>query len=267
MSTFEEGFADTERAAVSAALAAGEIVKVAKALERAAKTGSINAIRKAQSDLTTALNTLRQEVANATEAWPFEPSSEQAYLRESFPAELREEAARLGLEIHDREERLIAHPSMVRILPSNLAVRIDKKQTSTIRPSYLAALLVTNQKKPSKFNPQQFLESLYEAYLALTASDTADRLKLGQVGQAVRLNRIYNLFTGLPGAKRDYSLLDFARDLYSLESSEVREVRPGARVTFPASTGTRNPGGTISFVGPNGETILYYAIQFSGVAK
>ena len=56
------------------------------------------------------------------------------------------------------------------------------------------------------------------------------------------------MFTGLPGSKSSYSLLDFARDLYNLEASEVTEVRAGARVSFPASTGTRNPRGAIPFV-------------------
>ena len=123
------------------------------------------------------------------------------------------------------------------------------------------------QHSPSRFRPQPFLESLYRAYLALSQSDTADRLKLGGVGQVIRLDRIYNLFTGLPGAQREYSQLDFARDLYSLENSGVNEARSGDRVSFPASTGTRNPGGTISFVGPNGETVLYYGIQFTGTNR
>ena len=81
----------------------------------------------------------------------------------------------------------------------------------------------------------------------------------------VRLDRIYNLFTGLPGTRRDYGLLDFARDLYSLETSEVKAVRAGASVSFPASTGTKNPRGTISFIGQNGENrpLLWDSVQWS----
>ena len=105
---------------------------------------------------------------------------------------------------------------------------------------------------------------MYEAYLALAQSDTADRLKLGQVGQVIRLESMYRLFTGLPGSGRDYSLLDFARDLYAVQESGVREVRAGARVSFPASTGTRSARGAISFIGPSGETVLFYGIQFTG---
>ena len=138
---------------------------------------------------------------------------------------------------------------------------------STIRPSKVVGVLEDLQRRPPRFNSQQFLESLYEAYFALTSSDTADRLKLGEVGQVVRLDRIYNLFTGLPGTKRDYSQLDFARDLYNLEESDVREVRAGGRVSFPASTGTRGTRGTISFIGRNGETRVYYGIQFAGVGR
>ena len=86
------------------------------------------------------------------------------------------------------------------------------------------------------------------------------------------MSRIYELLTGLPGTAREYGLLDFARDLYSLESSGVRDVRLGrdgtvARVSFPASTGTRSARGTISFVGPDGETVIYYGIQFTGASQ
>ena len=77
-------------------------------------------------------------------------------------------------------------------------MRIDRRQSSSIRPTKIVADLAKIQHSPSKFRPQPFLESLYGAYLALSQSDTADRLKLGGVGQVIRLDRIYNLFTACP---------------------------------------------------------------------
>lgn len=164
----------------------------------------------------------------------------------------------------DQDGRLIAYPSVVRVMPGEKAVQVNRRRMSTIRPSKVVGVLEDLQKKPPRFIPQRFLESLYQAYLALSQSDTADRLKLGEVGQVVRLDRIYSLFTGLPGANLEYSQLDFARDLYNLQARDVREVRSRARVSFPAATGTRSSRGTISFVGPNGNTVLYYGIQFTG---
>lgn len=267
MSTFEEGFAATERAADSVLQALGEVSRLARQLQRDAKAGNIAAIRRGTARLEESLSLIRQQLGNATQAWPFAPEEELAYLQDQYASELQGEAKKEGLQLFERDGRLIAHPSVLRVLPGERAVRIDRRQSSSIRPTKIVADLAKLQHSRPRFGPQPFLESLYAAYLALSQSDTADRLKLGGVGQVVRLDRIYNLFTGLPGAQREYSQLDFARDLYSLENSGVNEVRSGARASFPASTGTRNPRGTISFVGPNGETVLYYGIQFTGVNR
>ena len=267
MSTFEEGFAATEKAADSVLQALGDVSRLARQLQRDAKAGNIGAIRRGTARLEESLSLIRQQVGKATQAWPFAQEEELAYLQHQYAGELQNEAKKEGLRLFERDGRLIAHPSVIRVLPGERAVRIDRRQSSSIRPTKIVADLARIQHSPSRFRPQPFLESLYGAYLALSQSDTADRLKLGGGGQVVRLDRIYNLFTGLPGAQREYSQLDFARDLYSLESSGVSEARSGARVSFPASTGTRNPRGTISFVGPNGETVLYYGIQFTGTNR
>ena len=57
----------------------------------------------------------------------------------------------------------------------------------------------------------------------------------------VRLDRMYALFTGLPGGRREYSLLEFGRDLHALRESGTREVREGARVSSrrPRARGAR----------------------------
>ena len=267
MSTFEEGFAAAENAADSVLKAFGSVSMLARQMRKAAQDGNIAAVRRASERLQDSLGLIRQEVANAAESWPFTPDDEREYLQTQYAEELKEVAGGKGLQIFERDGRLIAHPSVVRVLPGDRAVRINQRRISAIRPSKLAGMLEDLQKRPPRFNQQRFLDSLYEAYLALSRTDTADRLKLGQVGQVVPLSRIYNLFTGLPGAKLEYSQLDFARDLYNLESSSIREVRAGARVSFPVSTGTRIPRGTISFVGPNGETVLYYGIQFTGAGQ
>ncbi len=267
MSTFEEGFAATEQAANSVLQALSDVSRLARQLQRDAKAGNIAGIRRGTARLEESLGLIREQVGNAIRAWPFAQEDEPAYLQNRYAAELQEMAGENGLQLFERDGRLIAHPSVLRVLPGERAVRIDRRQSSAIRPTKVVADLAKLQRSPPRFRHQPFLESLYSAYLALAQSDTADRLQLGGVGQVVRLDRIYNLFTGLPGARREYSQLDFARDLYSLENSGVNEVRSGARVSFPASTGTRNPRGTISFVGPDGEPVLYYGIQFTGDSR
>ena len=262
MSTFEEGFAAAEDAAGSVLNALKKVSKQARELQKAAQDGNIAAVRRSSEQLKDGLTLIQQEVANSADAWPFTDEGERGYLEKQYSEELKEEARKKGLQVFDRDGRLIAHPSVVRVRPGERAVQINRRQTSAIRPTKIVADLEKLQKSPPRFNPQQFLESLYKAYIALTGSNMADRLKLGEVGQVVQLDRIYNLFTGLPGAERDYSLLDFAWDLYRLQASEVRVVRAGASVSLPASTATRGTRGTFPFVGPDGETVVYYGIQF-----
>ena len=267
MPTFEEGFAAAENAAESVLKTLSDVTRLTKQMRKAAQDGNIAAVRRTSERLQDSLNLVRQEVANAADAWPFTPDHEREYLQGQYAEELKEEAGKKGIQVFDRDGRLIAHPSVVRVMPGDRAVEINRRQMSTIRPSKVVGVLEDLQRRPPRFNPQQFLESLYEAYIALTGSNMADRLKMGEVGQVVQLDRIYKLFTGLPGSKSSYSLLDFARDLYNLQASEVTEVRAGARVSFPASTGTRNPRGAIPFVRPSGEQMLYYGILFAGADR
>ena len=262
MGSFEQAFSDVERAATSTAKSASDLAKLAKALEKAAKDGNIAAIKRAQAGLGSAVDALRQEVSNSVAAWPFKEEQEEQYLNDHYSAELRTTAAEKGLEIYERDGRLISHPSIVRILPSSRAVRIDRKQTSKLRPSRLTETLIKNQKMPPRFQSGHFLEALYETYLLITETQQSFATDNHQRG-VVPLEKIYRAFTSLPGSNRDYDRTDFARDLYHLDSSGPRQTRAGLRVSFPASTGMRGTSGVFSFVGPDGQLIPYYGIRFS----
>ena len=263
MSNFEQGFSDTERAADLAAKSATGLAKLAKQLQKAAKEGNIVAIGRTQDRLDAALGNFRQTIANAAQSWPFENEEEEHYLDEDYADELRRTASERGLEIHEQDGRLISHPSIVRILPRDRAVRIDRKKVSTIRPSYLVDLLIVNQNKGSRFPAGRFIEALYEVYSELVKEDSAGRLVEGVQGRVVQLSRIYKLLTSLPGSNRDYTPTDFARDLYLLDTSGLTKTRSGATVSFPASTGTRGTKGLFTFVGPDGRDVQYYGVRFT----
>lgn len=259
MTGFEQGFADTERAASATIKSAGDVTRAARALERAARTGSINAMRRAQSDLGAAVQVLQQEAANAGNVWPFHPNDEEAYLREHFTGELRAVAAEQGLNIHQRDEQLIAHPSVVRVLPGNRAVRIDRKQVSTIRPRYLTSLLLANQAKPARFNGAAILESTYNAYRMLIGGHSPlNHLERGQQGQPVPVARVYEAMTLMPGQAREYSRTDFARDLYRLDTDGPQTTRIGSRLNFHGGRQSN-----VAFVAPDGHLITYHSISFS----
>ena len=265
MDSFERAFGDTERAAASTVKSAAAMVKLARQLQKAAKEGNITAIKRSQGRLDDALSVLRQTVANAIQSWPFQNGEEEKYLKDGYADELRRAASGLGLTIRERDGRLVSHPSIVSIIPGDRAVRIDKKKVSTIRPSHLAGILLENQEKPGRYPAGRFLEALYEVYSELVREDSSDRLMKGGPGRVVPLARIYKLFTSLPGSGRDYAPMDFARDLYQLETSGVTKTKSGASVFFHASTGTRSDRGVFTFVGPDGQDVKYYGVRFAEV--
>ncbi len=262
MIEFEQAFADTEKAASSTVKSASDVAKLARGLEKAAKTGNINALKRARAELNAALSVLAQEVANATQAWPYQPDDEETYVKEHFAEELRKVAAAQGLEIHRRDEQLIAHPSIVRVLPAARAVRIDRKQVSTIRPSHLTGLLQANQRKPARFNGRRFLEAVHKAYRMLLGSqEPLRRLEAGRL-PPVPLANIYEALTLMPGLEQEYSRTEFAQALYRLDVDGPHETRSGAQLNFHSGRQS-----AIAFVAPDGHIITYHSIAFSEVGN
>ena len=262
MDSFEQAFSDTEKAAASMLNSAGDLIKLAKQLQKASRDGNIAVMKRIQGRLDAVLGSLGQTVDNAVRSWPFQDDDEEQYLRDGYTAELRSIASERGLKIRERDTRLISHPSIVRILPGERAVRIDKKKVSAIRPSHLADLLLKNQKKPGRYQSGAFLESLYNVYSDIANEAFPDRLVKG-AGRVVPLDRIYRLFTSLPGSSREYDRTDFARDLYILDTNGPKRTKRGLAVSFPSSTGTRRSKGLFSFVGPDGRDVEYYGLRFS----
>ena len=128
MDSFEQAFSDTEKAAASTLASAGDLIKLAKQLQKASKEGNIAAMKRVQGRLDDALGSLGQTVANAVRSWPFQDNEEEQYLRDGYSAELRRVALEHGLDIHERDDRLISHPSIVRILPANAPSGSTRKE-------------------------------------------------------------------------------------------------------------------------------------------
>jgi len=255
--TFERGFADAERSATAVARAGSAIVAAAKQMQKAAQEGDINKLRKANERLAIAIDAAGQDAANAKTAWPFSEVQEREYLEDSYESELLEDAARVGLSIYSRDARLVAFPSILQILPSELSVRIDRKRITALRPSYLVQTLLANQTKRPRYPSERFVEALYSAYRILVGRNG--------IGSVTLLAQVYQAFTLQPGAAAEYDKSDFARDIFMLDRSGITQTRSGARLSLPASTGTRGGGSNIlTFVAPDGELVRYYGLQFRG---
>ena len=271
MADFEQACNETERAAEEARKSAARVVSQARTLVKAAQTGNVSAIKRCKSKLNDVALELEQEVSNAISSWPYSDEEETDFFGCQFIQALKEAAEEKGLIIDERDDFLVSYPSLLRINPSECSVRLDKKKVATVRPSFLANLLLVNQKRKSGFTPARFLESLYQVYRDIEGRKKADRKSQSNLFDdqrpVVPLIRIYKLMTSLPGSASEYNRTDFARDLYILDSDGPRETRSGAKVAFPSSTGARTRSSDLfTFIGPNGDA-EYYGIRFGSEDK
>jgi hypothetical protein len=169
-------------------------------------------------------------------------------------------AEKAGVQLSEREGVIFSYPVTVSREPQLSAVRIDKKLTPTIRPETLAAQLKQLQSKEPKARPQQFIETLFEAYEYVRAKRKIDAYI------DIALTRIYNVLTLLPGT--DYTLLDFTRDIYFLDTSNYKETRGGFRMSLTASTVSRERGARVfQFVTRDGYPKDFASIKFTPPAE
>ena len=254
--TFEQGFDSAARSAASMAKVGTQVTSAAREMQKAAAEGDIAKIRRALSRLAAATDIARQELANAKSAWPFSEEQQQEYMSARYSAELMSEAAKIGLQLFERDGHLLAYPSVIRVLPSELAVKIDQKKMAAIRPSHVAKVLLANQSKKPRYSAERIVEALESAYNLILVPERR--------GEVVKLTQIYQSLTLRPGSSSDYDKSDFARDVFLVDQSGVLYTRAGSRISFPASTATRGgKSDLITFVAPSGEITTYYGIRFT----
>ncbi len=267
MNNLEQAFAKTEDTAATLLKTAQDMATQAKRLQKAAKEGNIANLKKTYANLDRVMEDLRAAVAATRESWPYSDNDVLQYLDQGYVEELFEVAEEHDLAIYERDGQLIAYPSILSVVASDGAVRIDRKKAPGVRPSSLVALLIKNQKKKPRFRPSAFLRALHGVYQDLTRD--RDKRPLAPLdtrsGRVVPLDLVYRMFTSMPGASRDYTRTDFARDIFELERSRETVTRTGFEVFFPSSTGTRSGKGVFSFIGPDGSEASYYGMRFDKV--
>ena len=103
---------------------------------------------------------------------------------------------------------------------------------------------------------EPFIEALFEAYELVRAHRKIDAYI------DIALTQIYGVMTLLPGT--DYTLLDFTRDLYFLDTSGTNETRKGFKMSLTASTVSRERSvKVLRFVGRDGYEKEFAAIKFT----
>jgi hypothetical protein len=257
-SSLEQALAKTEADAEAACKAAAVALRSLKKFRAAAQVGNLRELQRTIEAAGQAIADLRRQFTTAKEGWDF---NEDAYFSDgSFVAEVLETAEQAGVRVYERDDRLYCYPSLIRMLPNDRAVVIDKTRERRLRPSVLVHHLQELQDKPVRFRSEPFLASLYDAYDAAVKTRGKERRDTSAI---IPLAEIYDLLTLLPGQAKEYSRQEFARDLYLLDQSGVTTVRNGAVAAFHAARGNEPASKIIPIVTKDGQAKAYYGISFT----
>jgi hypothetical protein len=242
------------------------VIKTVSALSRELRRGRAAAVSGQVRDLRRSLETAASaaetvcsqiEAAGAT----YDVDEAELLASGSYVKELLSIASESGVAMFEDDGQLLCYPSIVRLLPADLALEIDRRRTRGIRPSVVVEELRRAQQAGPRFKAAPFVSSLLAGYDLVRAQQ-------GKApGAVVRLVDVYAVLTLLPGQSREYSKSEFARDLYLLDQSGVTEAgSTGRRLRFAASSGTRQAG-VLATVAVSGQQQRYWGIAFEEPQK
>jgi hypothetical protein len=253
--TLESALAATERAADAALKAAAAVTRDLKKASAHARTGQLRDLRKVVASAQATVRELAEATRTLSEGFDLD---EQEYLASgAYTKELLAVAQARDVTILEEEDRLLCYPSLLRILPGDAAVEIDKVREKRIRPSVLVDLLSATQQQGPRFKAEQFLDGLRSGYELVVASEGK------KPDGVVRLFDIWSVLTLLPGQRGQYSKQEFARDLYLLDHSGVTSTTRSPRdLRWSASTGTKGAGVLVT-VARSGQRQYYWGVSFT----
>ena len=249
-----------EAALATAEAQVGDALRAAAAATRELKragggaaTGQVRELRRALDAAVETADALAAATRAARDGYDLDEAEHLA--SGAYARELLELAAERGVAMFEEDERLLCYPSLIKIVPGDAAVEVDRRRERRLRPSVLVDALATAQNRPPRFKAEPFLESLAGAYALLAASD-------GRPDPVLRLDAVWGVLTLLPGQARDYSRPEFARDLYLLDQSRTTTTRAGRTLRWHASTGTRGAG-VLTTVARSGQQQRYWGVSFT----
>ena len=255
--SFESVLTVTQSGTEAALKSAAGLTRELRKARVAAATGQVRELRRALDAAAGLAAELTATVQGARNACDFD---ETAYLASGdYAKELLQMAAERGVGMFEEDDRLLSYPSIVRVVPSDSVIEIDRRRERRLRPSVLIGLLGAAQQQPPRFRAEQFLESLARSYDLVVAA-------AGKKSDAVvRLADIWSVLTLLPGQGKEYTRPEFARDLYLLDQSGVRQAKDERTLRWHASSGTLTAGVLIT-VARSGQQQRYWGVSFSAGA-
>lgn len=252
--SFEAALSLTQGKAEAAIKAAGTVTRELRKARTAAANGQVRDLRRALDAAAGLAGELCAAAQQARESFSID---ETAYLASGeYAKELLTMAPAKGVALYEDDERLLSYPSVVRIVPADSAVEIDRKRERRLRPSVLLGLLAAAQQRPARFRADQFLESLADGYDLVIARGRK------RSDAVVRLTDVWDVLTLLPGQAREYTKPEFARDLYMLDQNGAATTKDGRGLRWHASSGTRSSG-VLTTVARTGQQQRYWGISFA----
>lgn len=251
--TLEGALQAVERDADAAIRALGAALRAAKKARSAAAGGQIRELQQAMEAAVGLAAEASGAVDDLRAGWRFDVGG--WFASGEYAKELLASAAEAGVQAFEADERILCYPAIVQVSAADATVALDKKKDRRIRPSVVVRHLAALQERPAKFKPDAFIETLAAAYDYVVG---AKRLRQGVAAKLVDVHKVLTL---LPGAARDYTRQEFARDIYLLDQSGVVKVKDGRRMTLPASAMTRG-GGVLTTVARSGQTKVYAGLAF-----
>lgn len=252
--TFESVLRETQDCAEAALKSAASLTRELRKAKAAAASGQVRELRRALEAVVSQADGLLESVQAAQTSFNFD---EAGYLASGdYAKELLAMAAERDVSMYEEDERLLCYPSIVRVIPGDAVVEIDRRRERRLRPSILLGLLAAVQQRPARFRADQFLESLAGGYEHVVAR--ADK----KSDAVVRLTDIWTVLTLLPGQGKEYTRPEFARDLYLLDQSGARSTKHGRTLRWHASSGTRMAG-VLTTVARTGQQQRYWGVSFT----
>jgi hypothetical protein len=251
--TLETNLKRTEADVESALRTAQALVTQLKRVQKATATGVTRDLTKVLEHSVQLAGSTRDAVVAAKSGWRFATGE---YLDSGgFTREVLDLAAERGVIAQEEDGRIVSFPSLVRILPSDEAIEVDRKKSVELRPSKVVDRLQQAQTRPPRFRAEPFLKALHGAY------ELVVRNRGREAGEVVPLVDVYRVFTMLPGQRSAYAQQEFVRDIYLLDESGVSTTSDGLRVTLPAATGAKTSS-VLRAVTRDGRIKTYYGIAF-----
>jgi hypothetical protein len=224
--------------------------KEAKRLKAAAATGQLRDVQRTVEAVDRLAASAASAATELRSGWRLDVAG--CFESGEYTKELLAAAAAAGVRAVESDQRILCYPSVVQVSLGDATVVIDKKKERRVRPSVLARHLADLQARPPKFKPETFLETLATAYDLVTP----------RPGATAKLTTVYGVLTLLPGASRDYTKPEFARDLYLLDQTGVTVTKNGRVMSLPASALTRGSG-VLTAVTQTGQLKVYAGLAFT----